>query len=204
MIECFTGLPGSGKSLDAASRIKSALAGKRWVVSNFKFNVSKTKNPKHFIYVPNDKLTPEVLVHISRKIVKAKKENQILLVVDECAVLWNSRNWQKNTPFVNFFAIHRKLGYNVILICQDVKTIDKQLRALIEIEVQHRNFTQYGTFGWILKQLVGAPVIFCVSYWLPLCQHGKCKAAKAGSSLLIGRKSLYKLYDTFQGFSSVA
>ena len=202
MIECFTGLPGSGKSLDAAARIKAALSGKRWVVSNFKFNVKKTKHPKHFLYVPNDKLTPQVLEHISRNIVKGRGENRILLVVDECAVLWNSRNWQKNTPFVNFFAVHRKLGYNCILICQDLKTVDKQIRALVEIETQHRNFCQFGFIGWAWKQFFRAPLVLCISYWAPLCGHGKCKAAKAGTKLLIGRKSLYTLYDTFQGFSA--
>lgn len=199
MIEALTGLPGSGKSLDSAKRIRAALRGKRWVVSNFDFNVSKCKHPEHFIFLPNDKLTPEALIDISTKI-GGKGENRILLVVDECAVLWNSRNWKNNAAFVDFFAIHRKLGYNVLLICQDLKTLDKQIRALVEIETMHRNFLQFGALGWWVKILVGRPVVFCISYWAPLCLHGKCKAAIAERSLLLGSKSLYQLYDTFNTF----
>lgn len=202
MITALTGLPGSGKSLDSARRIKYALRGKRHVVSNFDFNVESCKHPEHFHFVPNSELTVEFLVKLSREL-GVKKESQILLVVDECTLLWNCREWNAKgrDEWISFFAQHRKLGYDVLLIMQDLKTIDKQIKGLVEIETMHRNLLQFGMLGWILKQLLhNHAVVLCISYWVPLCGHGKCKAAIAERGVVIGSKRLYSLYDTFNNF----
>ena len=59
MIECYTGVPGSGKSYHTAKRIYDALRSGQNVITNLNINTNLIvpKSPKkplgHFIYVPN-------------------------------------------------------------------------------------------------------------------------------------------------------
>ena len=58
------------------------------------------------------------------------KLHQTLLILDECQELYNSRSWNRKDrlAWCAFYRLHRKLGYDVILISQDDKCIDKQIR----------------------------------------------------------------------------
>ena len=156
-ITLYSGTPGSGKSLHAARTIRDWLRyKKRPVVANFA--IKKPEDWKgEFHYIPNMEITPERLLSISREYFKEHsfKEDYILLVLDECQLLWNSRNWEdpRRMDWLEFFSQHRKYGYQVIFIAQDARMIDRQFRSLIEYEVNHRKAGNYGTFGMILKLL---------------------------------------------------
>lgn len=69
----------------------------------------------------------------------AKREGKGLLILDEAQLLFNSRQWNNNKQWIEFFTQHRKLGWDVILIAHHIQMIDKQVRPLVEIETRFRN-----------------------------------------------------------------
>lgn len=66
-------------------------------------------------------------------------EGRVLLIIDEAQLIFNSRNWQRNMPWIEFFSQHRKLGYDVILIAHDDQMIDTQCRSFVELIAHLRN-----------------------------------------------------------------
>ena len=99
MIKLYSGTPGSGKSLHAARDIIVRSQLGEPIVGNFECDLLRYKRA-NFTYCPNDELTPEFLREYSRKFFKgrrpsAKDEGSILLVIDECQLLFNSREWQR-------------------------------------------------------------------------------------------------------------
>lgn len=195
MIYLYTGTPGSGKSLDTARMIKGQLALKHPVICNFPINKKCVKHPELFEYRDNDALTPDYLMQYAKEYFKdgRVKEGAINLVIDECQMLFNSRDWSKpnRAEWNKFFQIHRHFGYDIILVTQFDSMIDKQVRSLVEYEVKHRKVSNYGWRGWLLQLFFLAPTLFVkVKVWYPMKE-------RVGSEFYRGNKNLYKLYDTF-------
>lgn len=195
MIYLYTGTPGSGKSLDTARMIKGQLALKHPVICNFPINVKEVRNPELFEYRENEELTVDYLTGFAKGYFKdgKVKESQITLVIDECQMLFNARDWSKNdrAGWNRFFQIHRHFGYDVVLITQFDSMIDKQIRSLVEYEIKHRKISNYGWKGYLLQLLFLAPSLFIrVKVWYPMKE-------RVDSSFFRGNKKLFKLYDTF-------
>ena len=148
MIELYSGTPGSGKSLHVADTMKWWLHFKGApVIANFEFKAKACKPRKRgsYLYIPNEKLHPDVLIYFYEEYVRTFEletvaEEEILLVIDECQLLFNSREWNKpdRKAWMSFFTQHRKLKYRVILIAQFMNMIDRQIRSVIEYEYIHR------------------------------------------------------------------
>ena len=130
MIYLYSGTPGSGKSLHCAMTVTNWARLGYPVICNFECNLEKYKRSK-FTYISNDELTPERLKKISRDHFNGKrvKEGSLLLVIDECQLMFNSREWQKSgrANWLEFFTQHRKYGYDIILIAQFDRMIDRQI-----------------------------------------------------------------------------
>ena len=96
MIYCYTGTPGSGKSYSATLTIyhKIYRPRPRHVVANYNLNLDE-KHRQYFHYVPNDRLTLEVLQQISNEYFSTHefREGALLLVIDEAQLFANSRTW---------------------------------------------------------------------------------------------------------------
>lgn len=194
MIYLYTGTPGSGKSLDTARMIKGQLAMKHPVICNFPIS-NKVKNYEYFTYKTNEELTVDYLTDFARNYFGKNrvKEGQITLVIDECQMLFNSRDWSKpdRSGWNQFFQIHRHFGYDVVLVTQFDSMIDKQIRSLVEYEIIHRKISNYGLKGYFLQLLFLAPTLFVrIKIWYPMKE-------KVDSTFFRGRKSLYALYDTY-------
>lgn len=194
MIYLYTGTPGSGKSLDTARMIKGQLFLKRPVICNFPIS-DKVKNYEYFTYKTNEELTVDYLTDFARKYFKKNrvKEGQLTLVIDECQMLFNSRDWAKKdrAGWNRFFQIHRHFGYDVVLITQFDTMIDKQIRSLVEYEIIHRKASNFGLKGYFLQLLFLAPSLFVrIKYWYPVKE-------RIDSQFFRGSKKLYALYDTY-------
>ncbi len=138
----FTGSKGSGKSLVAVGRIQEYLrAGKR-VATNLNLYLDKLLPPDSIAHAIRLQDFPDIedLKLIGRghyvpdprrpgEYSKHEKHNG-LLVLDECAVFFNSRTWgDKGRAAVIAWLRHsRKLGWDVIYIMQDLDSVDKQIR----------------------------------------------------------------------------
>lgn len=208
MIYLYSGTPGSGKSLHTAAVIYDWLRSNKPCICNFYINTALiyTKGPKKdkmlpFFMIENDALTPEMLVNFARNYFKGKrpKESSILLVLDECQLLFNAREWQKTgrSQWLSFFTQHRKYGYDIILVAQFDRMIDRQIRSLIEYEYVHRKVSNYGKMGKMFSFFTMGDLFVCIKRWYPLKE-------KVGSEFFKAQKKYYSLYDTFGDFGALS
>lgn len=205
MIDLYTGTPGSGKSVHLMERIKAWIT--RFdcpVVANFEIDAWSLRARKWggFLYLDNENVCPENMYLISEEYRRKRKwermrEDQIFLIIDECQLLFNAREWQSadRKEWLRFFTQHRKLGYRVVLCCQYDQMIDKQVRALIEYEYLHRKVKNIGKAGAIMDFLAGGNLHVVVKIYKPL-------NTKVGSEFFRAKASLYRLYDTYKIFDS--
>jgi zona occludens toxin len=200
MIRLYSGTPGSGKSLHNARDVINRSRMGKPVIGNFPADLGRFKKA-NYTYVPNYELNPDFLINYSRKFFQGKKikEGAILLVIDECQLLFNSRDWQQKgrNEWHSFFSQHRKYGYDVTLIAQFDRMIDRQIRGLIEYEFIHRKLSNYGFGGKIMSLLFGGNTFVSVEMWYPL-------KLKISSDFIHARKYYYSIYDTFGTFQTEA
>lgn len=196
MISLYSGTPGSGKSLHCARTIINWSRLGYPVIGNFEVDLKRYKRAA-YTYCPNDQLTPKFLIEYSRSRFgdKSPKEGSILLVIDECQLIFNAREWQQTgrAQWLSFFTQHRKLGFDIILIAQFDRMIDRQIRSLIEYEYIHRKMSNFGWQGKILSLFFGGKTFIAVKRWYPLHE-------RLGSELFHAKKRLYSIYDSYATF----
>lgn len=194
MIYLYTGTPGSGKSLHVIKDIVNKLKSGGNVISNFPIDVDRIKVKKgklgEFIYKPNQDLTVDFLMDYAKNKHIKGKEAQTLIIVDEAQGKFNSRDFRDKDrkEFNYFFTIHRHLGYNVILITQADRLLDRQIRCLVEYEVKHRKINNFKFFRYIpIKTFI------CITYW-----YGVRSILER--EMFLFNKKIASLYDSYALF----
>lgn len=204
MIELYTGTPGSGKSLHCAKVICQKLKAKKNVIANFDVNLTIFKKKKigKFTYMDNSELSPELLLNYALYNHKRNtngniSEGQTLLVIDECQILFNSRDWnaKDRMKWATFFTQHRKFGFNIILITQFDRLIDRQIRSLVEYQIIHRKVSNFKTIGFILGIVCGGHLFVAVTQWYGIRE-------KVSSEFFSLRSRYMRLYDSYKIFSN--
>lgn len=199
MISLFSGTPGSGKSLNACREIRVFLRSGD-VIGTFPINSDcLLKNSKGvYTYIDIYALKPKFLRDYAREHRKNKSniEGSFLLVIDEAQRIFNSRSYSSKDrlDWITFFAEHRHLGFDVILICQNERMLDRQIRECVEYNFVHRKYSQFGIAGKIFSLFTGQFVV--VKTWRPLKE-------KISSYFFRGSKALYNFYDSYQLFDSL-
>jgi len=126
-------------------------------------------NPGKFFCFSDEYMTVENLLKYAKKFNVKNKEGQTLLIIDECCSddFFNNRTWQNKSrnSWVTFFRQHRKLGFEIILISQSDKLLDRAMRAFIEYEVKHRKANNFKLLGRFLGFCSGGALFFAVKYW---------------------------------------
>lgn len=193
MISLFSGTPGSGKSLHVASYIYERCKREKVTIGNFEVNRDILKNHEFYFFWDNEFITVEHLVKFSFDYFKDNKfkEGAILLILDEAQILFNAREWsvKGRSDWILFFTQHRKLGYNIIMVAQFDRMIDKQIRSLFEYEFIHRKISNFGWKGKLISMWTLNRLFVAVKIWYPLKE-------KVGSEHYLYSKKLGELYDT--------
>ena len=148
--------------------------------------------------VGNSELTAKRLVEYALEHHKIGVEGQTMVIIDECQIIFNCRDFGRKDrgAWVTLFSQHRKLGFNFILITQNDRMLDKQIRALVETEVRHRKLNNYG-FGGLLISLTGMTWFVAIEYWY------------GGNKLMLSKqifayhKKYSKVYDSYKLFSDM-
>lgn len=224
MIEVMQGSPGSGKSAVATARAIDHLRDGGVVAANFSLVdgwsdvianqriINKLFPDKHFEqsnclynrFFRVDSL--EAIKQIDpKKLAVGKKlhrkgkysEGHGLLILDECQLVFNSRKWEKNFEWIEFFTQHRKMGWNVLLIAHTIEMIDSQIRPLAEYESRFRNLqkVKFPVLGFPLSPY---PVFVVITRYAGL---------GAGAGVIASRqvyplpKWAASLYDSLHVFS---
>lgn len=127
-------------------------------------------------------------------------EKQTILVLDECQTFFNSRSWNRadRADWIDFMRNHRKYGYDIYLISQDDKVIDKQLRSILEYEFEHRCVNNFKLSGKLLGLLAGGKLFVCIqrSY---SCGASK-KQSRIAAHYFTGKELFYNFYDSYAVF----
>lgn len=203
MIELYSGTPGSGKSLHTAKEIRTRLRMfKRVIIGNFFVNTKAIKRCKGtYLFVTNDRLTPERLLQFSRKLSahlgRRLKEGEILLIIDEAQLLFNSREWQtiSRQGWLSFFTQHRHYGYDVILAAQFDRMLDRQIRCLIEYEEIHRKVSNFGFIGFFVGLFTHNNMYVAVKHWYPIRE-------RIEGNFFFGSRKLFAIYDSYNHFDA--
>ena len=198
-ITLFTGTPGSGKSLHAARQIVARLKRSGGLICNFPINTAVVKDCKADVeYWDNSELSAERLVAYAMEHHVIGKEGQTLVVIDECQIIFNCRDFGRKdrNAWVTMMSQHRKLGYDLLLIAQSDRMLDKQIRSMIEIETKHRKLNNYGLGGFLMCLFLGNTSWFmAIDYW-----PGGNKL-KLDSSMFCYRKKYGQVYDSYRLFT---
>lgn len=226
MIYFVNGRPGGGKSLFMAEKIYRELKRGKNVIANFEINEDYFKKCRHpeklgrFIYVSNEEWTTQAYKDIDPrkkqfsyidgiwgfhenfhdKGKKAKKV-QTLLILDECAVLFNSRTYaaRDRLEWLNMFVNHRKLRLDIYLVAQDDSQIDKQIRGMFHKQIECRCVTTMKVFGKILALLCGGNLFVRIHRDYTLMKPMSKKNSKEYAHYYTGRK-YYDFYDSYKLF----
>jgi zona occludens toxin (predicted ATPase) len=200
MVCVYTGTPGSGKSYHATERIDINLKHGVNIICNYV--VKKTYRHKgEFIYKRNDELTVEFLVryalekHERREDGRMARESQTMVVIDEAHTMFNSRGYdmKERLRWLKFLACSRHLGYDVLLITQNDKAIDQQVRGLIEFNYTHRKLTNFGGLKALFIVAICRKKFVCVKTWYVVGE-------KSDVYFFNIKKKVAELYDTFAMF----
>lgn len=223
MIYFFTGKPGNGKSLHMAEIIYNSLLKGKNVISNIDINMHSFDGIKHkeklgnFIYISNREWLTNAYrksdaktgfsyinglysyaLNFHKKNARGQiMEGQTILVLDECQELFNTRTWNRSDrlDWCQFFRMHRHYGYDCYLISQDDKVIDKQIRSILQKEIEHRCINNYKFMGKLLGFLAGGKLFIAIERDYTL--SGK-KASRMDSHYFRGKRKFYEFYDSYE------
>lgn len=230
MIYFVNGRPGGGKSLFMAEKIYKKMKHGVNVIANFEINMVYFKKCRHpeklgkFIYVSNEELTTQAYLNIDPKMKKFSyidglwgyalnfhdlsdngKKVQTIVVLDECGILFNSRTFsaRDRLSWLDLFVNHRKLHYDIYLIAQDEKQIDKQIREMFQKEIECRDISRMKIFGKILSLLAGGSLFVRINRDYTLMSGFSKKNARESARYYTGRK-YFKFYDSYKLFGRPA
>lgn len=164
MIELYTGSVGSGKSYHALRRglVKCNAWTNNVVVANFPIRATSKREKENWIYVDEPCVDYLIELSVDRKFIG--REGYALLIIDEAGLFFNSRDWQiksnERKKWIKFFSQSRKFGYDVVLIAQDERMIDRQIRSMAEYRVKHLKLRYFWYFKWLPLQ-----VFMYVAFW---------------------------------------
>ena len=197
----ITGTTGSGKSLYAIQRVKDYLLAGRRVVTNLDIFL-------HELMPEDCKATLTRLPDIPRSIdlydmgkgyegKKVDKKKTGLLVLDECSIFLNSRQWNdKDRKHVLAWLMQvRKHRWDIMFITQDLEALDgKAVTSLLHKHVMCLNLEN------VPVPLLGhLGVKFPTSTKATIYAGRGSSAMKEGTELFIA-KEYYPCYDTEQEF----
>lgn len=194
-IEFYTGTPGAGKSYHVVQRIYSWNKLKKPVISNIRLNTENLLHPDLYFFIDSfDIKEASILSVVEPYLESGIKEHSFLVVLDECQLFLNSRDFHRydRKDWLHFFSVHRHLGFDVILVTQDISFVDKQVRLLADYDIQHIAAGKIKFFKFLEFFLRHKIFVF-------RCKHIQTKSC-SGVTWCLGRKRVYALYDTFQSF----
>lgn len=164
MVIAFTGKPGSGKTLSAV----------RYIYKDKRKNVYT--NVK--LEIPDKKIVQILPSNVQ----DLKTLRDGIVFIDEANFVFSSRFWSRiPKDLIQFWAMHRKHGVDLIVTSHSLKRIDIILRELVSYEVRCK------TLG-----------VFVIDNWYDVDYNEKVK-----SSVFLGAR-FYKYYDTFEIVSNSA
>lgn len=139
-------------------------------------------------------MSPQYFIDYAMKNHVMGKEGQTLVVIDECQIIFNPREFgnKDRLNWINFFTRHRQLGFDFILVSQFDMLVDKQIRCLFEYDIKHRKLSNTGIFRYIPF----VHIFYSVTYWYSIKKKMDC-------NFFLYRKKYGRIYNSFVYFASI-
>lgn len=171
MLSLFSGTPGSGKSYHATEWIDFYLKRGRNIICTYPFKCNN-KHLGDFQYINIFDLSVDFLIDYAlqhHNFTSDPNKFQTLIIIDEAHIKFNTRGFdlKERVKWLEFLSVHRHYYYDILLITQNDRSIDRQVRGLIEVEYKHRNLKCFGGKGKFLMILLRKKFV-AVRYWYPL------------------------------------
>jgi len=202
-----TGKLGGGKSLVSVGRIRDKLKAGCMVATNLNLDLVQLLGPSvkdcRVVRVPDKPLRAD-LDAIGCGNPDYDETRNGLLVLDELGTWLNSRSWQDKTrsAVIDWFLHARKLGWDLLLIIQDIDMLDAQARAaLAELVVYCRRTDRISIpiIGSLFK-LVWGERLPLPRVHIAAVKYGAEHNALAFDRWVYRGNELFKAYDTRQAF----
>lgn len=204
---------GSGKTLAGIHRIQEALNQGRRVATNIDLNLEHLVNPwakKTFVLRMPDKPSGfdfDALPLGYDGDYKSEDFNGDLHL-DECAIWFNSRNWNdKGRASIIEWIVHaRKKRWNIYFYVQDIDVVDKQARDMFAehlVTCKRTDRFNIPFIGWIINPIMKTAVgkkLPLPKYHLATVQYGTSQFSPIVDRWWYKGQKLYAAYDTEQQF----
>lgn len=162
-IEIYTGLPGSGKTLQMMTEILDTWIRGGIVATNIEMNWSYCKRycrrrgwqlgRDQYVYLHTEEQLKKPYLYLP----KGSDQVDNLLCLDEMATLSPARQWTKTeNEFVQYLIFIRRMKHRVIMATQRISMIDKQFRLMYQFRTNFNNLSRglrvpfLGYFPWQL------------------------------------------------------
>lgn len=204
----ITGKLGSGKTLVCVGRIYDYLQRGCRVATNLDINMehlADKDDSSAFVERLPDYPSSEDLQAIGSGNLGYDESKNGLLVLDECGTWLNTRGWNgdKDRQSMLDWMLHaRKLGWDVLLIVQDLQIIDKQIRlALCEHLVVCKRMDRLPVPGvsWLMS-LMGFELRMPQVH-LAIVRYGTERESPIVDRWFYRGTKFYSAYDTKQSFN---
>lgn len=200
MLYTRTGTPGAGKSYNMTQDIIGFLKRGHYVITNIPLvygevarlsKMSTSDLMQRLFILENEEITPSYLYTFFKLNVNKTTTE---LIIDEASDLFNSRSWNdKDRPnWLKFFRMHRHMYFNVCLISQVRKDLDKQIQGLFDIDYNYVKPSEFGVLGFTFYLL-----------FRPFGKLGACRElyiptrGTTSFRFFFFKKKYYKCYDSF-------
>jgi len=205
----ITGKLGSGKSLVCVGRIHDYLLKGSRVATNldiFMEHMAEKPDSMAFVERLPDYLTAESLSALGSGNLSYDEEKNGLLVLDECGTWLNTRAWagdKARQPMLDWMLHARKLGWDVLLIVQDLEIIDKQIRlALAEhlVICKRADRLTIPFVSKIISTITGYTITFPKVHFA-IVRYGSERLSPVVDRWWYTGRRFYRAYDTKQAFN---
>lgn len=192
------GVLGAGKSLCATSKAVEYAAKGRRVVTNFFLDLGPACRrrdsllAKAHVEIISAQPTSAELIALGRGGPSEREAG--LLILDECGVILNSREWNDGDRMaVLSWLLHtRKLGWDVIFLVQHHSMIDKQIRIAVcqyNVYLQRLDALSVPIVSWFFK--IPFPQVH-----VGVVRYGFSANSPVSDRWVFQGKNLYGCYDT--------
>jgi len=133
------------------------------------------------------RLESDDIPRFNEHIPQGTRDMPVLVIIDECHLWFNSRDWAKQArSLLNFLTIHRHCHVDIVLISQHMDNVDKQMRRLVEHTYLYRDLRRMKVGG------VGYPFPH-----LHFTQVDVNTKSVMDSGIKVIRAWVFSLYDSF-------
>jgi hypothetical protein len=214
MIKIYTGTPGASKTFSAVKELSQKLRYGKRIVTNITITLPpKLEKLSKRLYIwDNADITVDNFKDFAAQHHKTDKngdmrdEAQTVVFIDEAHLLFGENyigDKQSKMDWEEFFSQHRKYGYDIVLVTQHIRRIDRCIRENLESEIMCFKFEYMPLKGMmfmifqVICKLLKIPLFVSITQCVHL--HNRELREK---HFFFYKKKIGRMYRTFKMYTA--